>query len=84
MKSKSFSPNEIKSYRVIKKEDIKASNEEILEEWKCKICDSLVLDPKICTVCKHAFCNECIKKFLESVKININVYINVKMQIYVN
>ena len=66
MKSKSFSPNEIKSYRVTKKEDIKASNEEILEEWKCKICDSLVLDPKICTVCNHAFCNECIQKFLES------------------
>ena len=66
MKNQSFSPNEIKSYRVTKKEDIKASNEEILEEWKCKICDSLVYEPKICTVCNHAFCNECIKKFIQS------------------
>lgn len=65
MKNQSFSPNEIKSYRVTKKEDIKASNQEILEEWECKICNSLVFDPKICTVCSHPFCNECIKKFLE-------------------
>ena len=65
MKNKSFSANEIKCYRVTKKEDIKVINEEILEEWKCKICQYLVFDPKICTVCNNPFCNECIQKFME-------------------
>ena len=74
MKNQPYSPNKIESYKVTNKEDIQASNKEILEEWKCKICESLIYEPKICNICNHAFCNACIQKFLEGQNKYICIY----------
>lgn len=37
-------------------------NSSIADTMTCPICCGIVLNPKCCNVCKHAFCNKCIEE----------------------
>ena len=50
-------------------EEIKVSDEHILDSFKCPICHELVWDPITCTTCGHTSCRKCIENYYWTKKI---------------